>query len=182
MNKCMIIIIISFTWADTWLCNVSVASVFSNIQNVFFPPLDTTWLVWLCLSDDLKTDRAWIATTITQSINYIQVSLSSAYNIWAQGNVQNQYASLLLLASPLTFHWMFFLSAEMNHKMLAVLCSVRPGWGVCRRLGWRHPLCAERQRWMRPGFGMRCCGWVIGHSERPRVKILRWEWDAFSYA
>ncbi len=63
--------------------------------------------------------------------------------------------------------------------MLAVLCSLWPGRGVCRRLGWCHPLCAQRQRWMCSGFGMCRCGWVIGHCERPRVKILRWEWDAF---
>lgn len=25
--------------------------------------------------------------------------------------------------SILSFHWMYFFSAEMNHKMLAVLCS-----------------------------------------------------------
>lgn len=74
---------------------------------------------------------------------------------------------------------MYFFRWIDHHKMLAVLCSLRPGRGVCRRLGWRHPLRAQRQRWMCSGFGMRWCGWVIGRCERPRVKILRWERDAF---
>lgn len=78
-------------------------------------------------------------------------------------------------ASFLSLRCMYFFSVAVNHKMLAVLCSLWPGWGVCRRLAWRHPLCAQRQRWMRSGFGLCRCGWVIGHRERPRVKILRWE-------
>jgi len=76
---------------------------------------------------------------------------------------------------------MYFFSAQMNHKMLAVLCSVQLGRGWCRRFVWCNPVCAERHRWMCSGFGMHGCGWVIGHCERPQVKILRWEWGAFIY-
>lgn len=143
--------------------------------HIIYPPLYTTHHVWFVfLSDDLKTDRAWIAATITQSINCIHPSPSSSYSIWARGN---QYASLICFSS--FFLLLLDVLFQMNHKMLAVLCSLRPGRGVCRRLGWRHPLCAQRQRWMCSGFGMCWCGWVIGRCERPRVKILRWERDAF---
>lgn len=56
--------------------------MFSQVFNMHFLlcTLHTT-VDLLSLSDDLKADRAWIATTITQSINYIQLSSSSAYSI-----------------------------------------------------------------------------------------------------
>lgn len=71
---------------------------------------------------------------------------------------------------------MHIFSVEIN---LPVLCSVRPGWSVRRRLGWCHPLHPQRQRRMRFGLRMRWCGWVIARCERPQVKILTWRWDAF---
>lgn len=141
-----------------------------------FPSVhDTPRLVCsLCLLT-WKLMRAWVATTIIQSINYIQPSPSSPYSIWAQGNLQNQCAPLLGLSSLVSLDVLL----QMNHETLAVLCSLWPGRGVRRRLGWCHPLRAQRQRWMRSWFGMCWCGWVIGHCERPWVKISRWEWDAF---
>lgn len=78
----------------------------------------------LSLSDDLKTDRPWIATIITQSINYIQLYPSSAYSIWAQGNQS---------ASPFCFALALYRARFFTSCSLSFVLSTRPR---CVQASW----------------------------------------------
>lgn len=128
----------------------------------FYPSIDPRWCIWIGrlyvvsismgFFFSLTNDLVWLISDLITSILFNHLQL------------------LLTVSQPMRIYEMHFfvsletlsLTVKMIHKTLTVLCSVRPGGGVRRRLGWRHPLCAQRQRRMRPGFGLRWCGWVIG--------------------
>lgn len=101
--------------ADSGLCSITCIHIPSSLSYTVSS---------LSLSDDLKTDRPWIATTITQSINYIQPYPSSAYSIWAQGN---QSASPFCFALAL-YRVRFFTSCSLSFVLSTRPRCVQASW------------------------------------------------------
>lgn len=78
------------------------------------------------LSDDLKTDRARITTTITQSVNYIHPSLLCVQYLSPGESTESRppfSASVPFVSSDVLF--------KMNHKTLAVLCPLSVQAELC---------------------------------------------------